>query len=68
MFIEFKEAMKQNFEMTYLSLMSYFLVLKYTKIKKAYLCHNKKQKYATDILKITKIDTSSPIRTQVEKG
>ena len=49
MFIEFKEAMKQNSEMTDLGLMSYFLGIEVHQDKEGIFVSQ--QKYATDILK-----------------
>ena len=63
MFIEFKEAMKQNFEMTYLGLMSYFLGIEVHQDKEGIFVLQ--QKNATDILKKFKMDTTAPIKTPV---
>jgi len=65
MIAEFREAMIRCFEMTDLSLMSYFLGIEVVQQKGGIFISQKK--YASDILKKFKMEHSKPISTPVEE-
>ena len=65
MFEDFSEAMKQQFEITYLGLLSYFLGIEVQQGDDGIFILQKK--YATDILKQFKMDLSLTICTIAER-
>ena len=65
MFKDFKEAMKQQFEMIDLALMSYFLGIEVQQTDDGIFISQKS--YVLDILKQFKMESSSTIRTPIAK-
>ena len=63
MFEDFKEVMKQQFEMTNLGLMSYFLGIEVQKANDGIFISQKN--YALDILKQFKMESSLTIHTLI---
>jgi len=61
---EFKSAMKNEFEMTDLGLMRYFLGIEVKQTQDGMFMSQ--QKYATDILKKFKMDRCKPVDTPIE--
>ena len=63
---EFKSAMKNEFEMTDLGLMRYFLGIEVKKTQDGMFMSQ--QKYATEIFKKFKMDRCKPVDTPIEVG
>lgn len=63
MFSEFREEMKEQFEMTDMGLMSYFLGIKVKQNTNGIFVSQ--EKYVTGILKKFKMEDATPIRTLV---
>jgi len=65
MFVEFREAMTSNFDMTDMGLVSYFLELEVMKTDEGIFISHKK--YESNILKRFKMESCNPIKTPVQE-